>query len=147
MIEGACQRYEFAGGYTVDIADGTPRDLVVDIGILLQLLTNLLDKAIKFSDDKPVRVLFAPAGPDILHISVTDQGIGMSEADQSHVFDPFFQAERRNVRKVGGTGLGLSIVKQLVDVLHGRVELSSAVGSGTAVHVDIPVQSAQTQEV
>ena len=147
VIEGACQRYEFVGGYTVDIADGTPRDLVVDVGILLQVLTNLLDNAIKFSDDKLVRVLFAPAGPGMVRISVTDQGKGMSEADQAHVFDPFFQAERSNVRKVGGTGLGLSIVKQLVDVLHGRVELFSAVGSGTEVHVDIPVQSAQTQEV
>ena len=72
-------------------------------------------------------------------ISVKDQGIGISEEDQQHLFSSFFRG--KNAINIQGTGLGLHIVKGYVELLQGQVTLESALGQGTTITIDLPALS------
>ena len=100
-------------------------------------MINLISNAIKFSDEgKPSR---SPAEKPMTRcsISITDQGIGISEEDQQHLFSSFFRGA--NATNIQGTGLGLHIVKRYVDLLGGEVELQSELNKGTTITFSIPV--------
>jgi signal transduction histidine kinase len=109
----------------------------VDPQKIRQALRNLLSNAFKYSTaPSPVRltVQAVPAGPVVF--TVTDEGMGMAPDEVRHAFDRFFRAEATASFK--GTGLGLSLVKQIVELHGGAVRLSSAVGEGTVVSVELP---------
>ena len=74
-------------------------------------------------------------------LSVSDTGIGISQEDLFHVFEPFYRADTSRARKIkkSGTGLGLTIVNELVRVHHGKIRIQSALRKGTNVHVYLPV--------
>jgi signal transduction histidine kinase len=74
-------------------------------------------------------------------IEVSDQGIGISAADQKQLFEPFHRGE--NVRSIPGTGLGLVVVKKCVDLHRGFIEFSSEVGQGTTCLITIPLPESQ----
>jgi CheY-like chemotaxis protein len=76
----------------------------------------------------------------MLHLSVTDTGIGISDDQIAMIFDRFTQADSSITRKFGGSGLGLSIVKGLVDAMTGRIDVVSEVSVGSCFNVHIPVQ-------
>jgi PAS domain S-box-containing protein len=125
-------------------------DLLVDPGALSplhvhgdptrlrQVLINLIGNAIKFTERGHILVEIGadPAG-DIL-ISVSDTGIGMSEAVQRNLFRKFVQADSTTTRRFGGTGLGLAICKQLVELMGGRIGVESEPGAGARFWFTVP---------
>ena len=127
---------------TCHVAPTVPAVLVGDPGRLAQIIVNLTGNALKFTrqGEVVVRVAAEPQADNstlgtLLHISVADTGIGMSEEQQATVFQAFQQADSSTTRQFGGTGLGLSIVSQLVALMDGSIRVESALGTGTTFHV------------
>ena len=104
------------------------REIVGASERLRQVLTNLLNNAIKFSPSGSTVTLRSWDTEDELWIEVSDEGIGIPPEDQLHIFEDFFRA--RNVGDVGGAGLGLSIAKKIVDAHQGRIWLESPYEGG-----------------
>jgi len=127
------KRLEYLFRFPLDI----PRGLVGDPLRLGQVLINLVNNAIKFTEEGEVfvacRRLGTEAGRIELEFSVRDTGIGMSAEQTGKLFRAFSQADESTTRKYGGTGLGLSIAKRLVDLMGGTISLDSAVGAGTTI--------------
>jgi PAS domain S-box-containing protein len=105
---------------------------------VMQVLTNLLSNAAKFSPRGGVVEMSVRALDRRYRISVADQGPGIPEDFQGRIFTKFAQADSSDTRQKGGTGLGLSIVREIVDRLGGTVSFESAPGEGTVFHVDLP---------
>src|SRR5712691_10696550 len=106
---------------------------------LQEIVRNLVDNAIKFTEDGVVSVTGQPGETSgWLRIEVADTGAGMPPEDLEYIFDAFHQVGASSTRGTGGVGLGLSIVKQLVDALGGRVSVTSRVGQGSTFTIDIP---------
>lgn len=120
------------------IAPEMPTQIYGDRYWLRQVLTNLLGNGIKFTNDGFVDLKIYLADPDEWVIQVSDSGVGIAEAAQEQVFEPFWQV--LGDKKKLGSGLGLSIVKQLVVLMGGRVRLHSKVGTGTTFVVTLPLQ-------
>ncbi|MCA1247289.1 MHYT domain-containing protein [Massilia sp. MS-15] len=103
-----------------------------------QVLTNLLDNAIKFTEQGTVALEVSAEG-DQLCIAVSDTGIGIAPERLQAIFDPFTQADASMTRRFGGTGLGTTISKQLVELMGGRIWAESELGKGTTFHVRLPL--------
>jgi PAS domain S-box-containing protein len=116
-----------------------PETVNGDVHRLGQILNNLLNNAIKFTEDGQVILSVYVDDEDEQHdtllFEVADTGIGIPEEKQSVIFDPYQQASQRTSRYFGGTGLGLSIVKKLVDLSDGDIVLQSKEGQGTTFRV------------
>jgi signal transduction histidine kinase/ActR/RegA family two-component response regulator len=112
-----------------------PKTLRGDRIRLRQILLNLLSNAIKFTPAGKIelRASVKPAGDSgfELFFSVTDEGIGISEAQQRNLFQPFSQADAHINRQFGGTGLGLTICKMLVELMGGKIGVTSRLGQGS----------------
>ena len=108
-----------------------------------QVLLNLLTNAIKFTAIGSV-TLHVRQGPEQwLHVQVQDTGIGMTAEQLSRVFTPFAQADASTTRRFGGTGLGTTIARQLVELMHGRLQDSSIPNQGTCFTVCLPLPPGQ----
>ncbi|HBF99342.1 MAG TPA: histidine kinase, partial [Alphaproteobacteria bacterium] len=108
-----------------------------DRGAIDQIITNLLTNAVKYAPDNPeVTITGWREGDDIL-LSVQDHGLGISAADQQHLFTRFFRAETST--GIAGTGIGLNLVRQLVTMHGGSITVDSAVGQGSTFTVRLPV--------
>lgn len=136
------------------VAPGTPTKIKGDPDRLRQVLTNLVGNAIKFTDDGQVLVLVEAMGDTDrvengfeLAISVADTGIGIPADKQQAVFDSFTQADSSTTRRFGGTGLGLTISRRLVELMGGRIRVTSVEGEGTTFHVILPVSRVDASEV
>lgn len=105
---------------------------------LVQVVTNLLSNASKYSPESSEISLVTSIESEKSVIEVSDRGIGISAEDQSKLFTPFFRSDNNETRQVAGTGLGLVICKQIVELHGGSLTLSSARGRGTAVRVELP---------
>ncbi|MBB6693088.1 response regulator [Cohnella xylanilytica] len=118
-----------------DVPDSLPQRLIGDPLRLEQILLNLANNAIKFTNRGHVhfrvRMPEASAGRVKLEFSVADTGIGISEEQMAHLFQPFSQADGSTSRKYGGTGLGLVIADELVSLMGGRLEAESEPGQGS----------------
>ena len=123
---------------TADIPAEVPDHLVGDPMRLRQVLTNLVDNAIKFTErgDVTLRVNVESngTGENYLRFSVTDTGIGIPAAKQAIIFDAFAQADGTTTRNYGGSGLGLAIASRLVRQMGGCIEVDSTEGAGTTFH-------------
>jgi len=111
---------------------------------LRQVLLNLLSNAAKFTEEGEIvvhaSVQTGPAGlPEIL-VSVADTGPGISQEDQTKLFQPFSQVDDSPTRKTGGTGLGLSISQQLIQLHGGRIGVHSEPGNGSTFYFTLPIQ-------
>jgi signal transduction histidine kinase/CheY-like chemotaxis protein len=124
---------------------------LLDPSRLRQVLTNLVGNAIKFtpagSVTLEVHVLEEAEGRQILRFSVHDTGIGMSAETQRRLFEPFRQGESDTTRRFGGTGLGLAISRQLVELMGGTIQVTSAEGLGTRVTVTLGAAQASAEAV
>ena len=108
-----------------------------------QIINNLLGNAIKFTDHGEVR-LRARYDSDYLVFEVLDTGIGMSAEAMEHIFSPFSQADTATTRHYGGTGLGLTLCRQLVERMHGQIDVESQPGEGARFIVRLPLQATMT---
>ncbi len=108
-----------------------------DKKLFRNVLINLISNAIKFSEEGKTITITGNVVDGKVLITVKDEGIGISNDDQQHLFSSFFRGA--NATNIQGTGLGLHIVKRYVDLLGGEVELKSKLNSGTMVNFSIPV--------
>jgi signal transduction histidine kinase/ActR/RegA family two-component response regulator len=115
-----------------------------DANRVRQVLGNLINNAIKFTPAGSIVVCFEAVQDENnralvqLHYSVSDSGIGISTLTQQRLFEPFIQADNTISRKYGGTGLGLAICRRLVELMHGKIDCHSEVGTGTRFSFSIP---------
>ena len=134
-----------AGHLLLDIV-GSPRKVAGDPDRMEQVLTNLLDNALKYSPDGPeLRVRVQPKARGVL-IEVQDHGIGLPPEAAERIFEPFSRATNAEQRQITGMGLGLYICRNIVEQHHGRIWARSAgEGKGTLVSVWLPDKSAHSQ--
>ena len=170
LLTDAAARHTFSGaGAEEDVAIGPmvtdtvqslrPRaersevgvDVAVTEGLVVRgdamgvsrILENLLSNAIKYSNAGGHIVVVAQSQGDWIEIQVSDEGIGISEADQERLFERFYRAEAVRSSKRRGTGLGLHLVREIVEAHGGQVELTSQLGVGTQALVRLPRAASQ----
>ena len=114
--------------------------VLADPGRLEQMLTNLVDNAIKFNTEGGSVDVTCQMTDSVSIISVSDTGEGIPRENLDRVFERFYRLDRGRTREVGGTGLGLAIVKHLARLHGGEVSVESELGRGTAFHVELPVR-------
>ncbi|NEP16706.1 MAG: HAMP domain-containing histidine kinase [Leptolyngbya sp. SIO4C1] len=113
-------------------------EVKADRNRLKQVLINLIDNAVKYSDaSEPVKVRLSQSG-EWATIEVCDRGRGIPMADLNKIFDPFYRVDEDRSRATGGTGLGLSIVKTLVEGMSGKLKVQSKLGEGSTFTVSLP---------
>lgn len=113
---------------------------------LKMVLKNLITNAMKFTDAGVITIT-AETATDGVEFSVVDTGIGISREALPIIFDPFRQADSSSTRRHGGVGLGLYIVRQLVDLLGGRVSVESEVGHGSTFRVWMPTVHRRNEDL
>ena len=106
---------------------------------IIQVLTNLVDNAIKFTEKGKITIA-TTGGDDTVRISVRDTGPGMKKEDLPKLFREFEQLSDSNERKTGGTGLGLSISRKIVEKHNGKIWAESEFGKGTTFYFELPIQ-------
>ncbi len=118
--------------------------LDLDAAKICTVLGNLLDNAAKYSlpDSRPIEVSIAHDAAAVT-VRVSDDGPGISAADQPALFEPFFRVDRSRSRKTGGYGLGLSICKRIVEAHGGTISVESAGGRGTTFLLRFPLPAPQ----
>jgi two-component system, sensor histidine kinase and response regulator len=138
-VEEAVELFgEQAGGKGLEMTCRVPATVPIalwgDPARLRQVLFNLIGNAIKFTERGEIAIaieLVQETEEDaLLRFSVRDSGIGITQAAQAKVFEPFLQADGSTTRKYGGTGLGLAIVKELVSLMAGHIHVDSVLGQG-----------------
>lgn len=130
---------EHRGGEISSVLDAGSSALNADPLHLANIVHNLLDNAVKYSDEAPqISVRTSRNGQEIT-LEIGDQGLGMTAEHQEQVFQKYFRVPTGNVHNVKGFGLGLSYVKLMVEAHGGSVNLKSQPGSGTTVSVVLPI--------
>ncbi|WP_419940427.1 sensor histidine kinase [Candidatus Palauibacter sp.] len=118
---------------------GTREPARVDPDAIRQVLRNLLDNAVRYSDDDPVITVRIQPNERFQRIQVTDRGPGIPAVHVERVFERFYRIDPARSRARGGTGLGLAIVKHFVEAHGGAVGIESALGRGTTIWFTLPV--------
>ena len=103
------------------------------------LIVNLLDNAIKYSDGTPKISISTYVVDKMINLKIKDQGIGMDLNTQKHIFEKFFREQSGNIHNVKGHGLGLTYVKKIVELHGGEIKLISKIGEGTTFLISVPV--------
>ncbi|MGF3066593.1 two-component system histidine kinase PnpS [Facklamia sp. P12950] len=103
-----------------------------------QILTNLLDNAINYSDEGSQITISIKEKKKKIELTVADTGIGIPETEMDRIFERFYRVDKARSRNSGGTGLGLSIVRNLVKMMGGKIEVKSQVGVGTSFTIILP---------
>ncbi|RKQ68835.1 signal transduction histidine kinase [Litorimonas taeanensis] len=120
-----------------------PKHFIGDGGRLRQVLTNLIGNAIKFTSEGHIAINVDVSEPRdgtcFIRLDVADTGIGIPKEKLGHIFDKFTQADGSTTRVYGGTGLGLAITKSIVEMMGGRVSLTSELGVGSVFSVQVPL--------
>jgi PAS domain S-box-containing protein len=125
-------------GQQIQVYQEGDTPFITDKKLLKNILINLLSNAVKFSPEESTISLHARYDNNQMRLAVKDQGIGISEEDQQHLFSSFFRG--KNAINIQGTGLGLHIVKGYVELLQGHIEINSQLGEGTTITIEIPGQ-------
>jgi signal transduction histidine kinase len=116
-----------------------PMSIAIDPDKLRQVLSNLVDNAVKYSPDGGrIRVTLVPNGR-YLRFGVEDEGLGIPAAEQQRIFEKFYRVDPNQTRGVGGTGLGLYVSSELVRRMDGRLLVESREGEGSGFYVDLPL--------
>jgi len=141
MLAPAAQQKGLA--LSAEVADDVPSAVIADPLRLCQILWNLVGNAIKFTEQGFIRIRLdaepQTAAGVVLLLYVEDSGIGIPEAAQAALFQPFRQAEERTAQRFGGAGLGLSIARRLAGMMGGTITLASRPGEGSTFTVRLPV--------
>ena len=161
QLESPSARLELTEIYLPEFLDGIARDwerrfgakllrasldappdlpvILADEHRLQEVIYNLLDNAVKYSQPEGKIRLKAQRVGDRVRIAVADEGVGIPARDVPRVFERFYRADKARSRQVGGTGLGLSIVKHIAQLHGGTVEAASELGRGTTIAVVLPI--------
>lgn len=124
----------------IDVKNELPARIVAnaDEGRIEQVLTNLIDNAIKFNKDKGSVRIYRTEEPRAIRIIVEDLGIGIPERHARRIFERFYRVDKARSRSLGGTGLGLAIVKHIVELHGGTVGVESIEGHGSKFYFTLP---------
>jgi signal transduction histidine kinase/CheY-like chemotaxis protein len=140
----AASAHEKGLSVTYTIEENTPGIILGDPTRLSQILINLLNNAVKFTENGGVSVsvssIWLEEGGFEIHFAVKDTGIGIPEDKMSRLFQSFSQIDSSISRKYGGTGLGLAISKRLAEMMHGKMWVESEAGRGSTFHFTIQVE-------
>lgn len=109
----------------------------IDPTLFRNVIINLLSNAIKFSPPAKTIYINTEVSKELFIFAIRDQGMGISQKDQEHLFEIFFRGF--NAENIPGTGLGLHIVAKYVEMMHGKVNLSSKLNEGTHIQIEIPL--------
>jgi len=133
-----------------EIEPSAPGAVIGDPARLGQVLLNLVNNAIKFTEQGEIVVAMRRSlqhgGRIRLRFEVRDTGIGITPEEQARIFRPFTQANQGTTRRYGGTGLGLAICRQLVEAMGGSIGVQSTPGSGSTFWIDVPFLPAPSPE-
>ena len=131
----------------VDMSADVPSNVISDEMRLVQVLANLFNNAIKFTEQGQIKLTIDVLSIDDtvakLRFRMSDTGIGIASNNQSHLFNAFSQADESMTRKYGGSGLGLSICQQIIKLLGGKIKLTSQLGQGSELSFVLPFQIVQ----
>lgn len=131
----------------LDMSPELPEFIHADPVRLRQILNNLLGNALKFTEQGEIVLRVSAQGETELLWQVEDTGIGIEESKQAELFDSFTQADVSTTRVYGGTGLGLAICKQLCELMHGYISVTSKLSRGSCFKVCLPYQFVELQAV
>jgi signal transduction histidine kinase len=138
VIIGDLEHSQYAVGRQITLRTDPERPHVWgDLGALQQILSNLVENALKYAGEGAIEVLIEETG-DETKLVVSDDGPGIPRDKLDSIFDRFRQADQSLTRGVGGVGLGLYIVKSLVDAHNGTIAVSSEEGRGTSFAITMP---------
>jgi signal transduction histidine kinase/DNA-binding response OmpR family regulator len=130
----------------VNYPSDLPHMFNADAGRIRQVLTNLVSNAVKFTDEGHILINVEASAParasdkTMVTVTVTDTGIGIESHKIENIFEKFTQADGSTTRVYGGTGLGLSISKKIVELMNGRMNVTSIFGEGSKFCFSIPLQ-------
>ncbi|MCR5233678.1 MAG: response regulator [Lachnospiraceae bacterium] len=133
--------------FTVEVEDDLPNGLYGDEIRIRQVITNILNNAVKYTDEGSVTLSIKDGGSGSerevgrdmdLQITVSDTGIGIREEDVSHLFEKFERIDLKHNSTIEGTGLGLAITHRLIEMMNGTVGVSSAYGKGSVFTIHLP---------
>jgi two-component system phosphate regulon sensor histidine kinase PhoR len=124
-------------GLSLTLTPGPAAIVSADRTMMEQVMANLLDNAVKYTERGGVTVTLGRAGGRVF-CEVADTGPGIPEADQTRVFERFYRVDKARSREQGGTGLGLSIVKHILTLHGGEVSVRNQPGGGCVFHFEIP---------
>ncbi|MBF0454123.1 MAG: PAS domain S-box protein [Magnetococcales bacterium] len=111
-----------------------------------QIMLNLLSNSVKFTEQGTITLIIEQVEKGRLRFRIIDTGVGIPQARQQTIFQPFVQADRSTARRFGGSGLGLSICQKLVEQMLGSIWVESEPGVGSTFFVDIPFQEAPAKK-
>jgi len=112
----------------------------IDEEAISEAIINLIDNAVKYSDDKKEIIIKTGTDYNFAYIEVSDKGIGISSEDQKKIFDKFFRVSTGLVHNSKGTGLGLTLVKHIMDAHNGKIRLKSKLGEGSTFILLFPIK-------
>jgi len=119
-----------------------PEFILGDTARLQQVLVNLINNAVKFTEKGSLHISLSRSGEKTWSLGVQDTGIGIPEAELATIFEAFRQVDNVATRKYGGFGLGLAIVKQLAELMDGKIAVTSKLGAGTSFIISLPLVAA-----
>ncbi len=140
-IKALAERAKNAGlEFKINIDYDTPT-VFGDPNRLIQVFVNLIDNALKFTEEGGIYVNIFRKGKNV-RVEITDTGIGIKEEDRIKLFRKFYQVSRKDLtmQPRAGTGLGLSIVKEVVGLHHGKIGVKSVMGKGSTFYFTIPIE-------
>lgn len=115
---------------------------LVDSDRMQEVMTNLFDNAVKYSDEGKITVALT-GNADVVQFFIKDTGQGIPKEDIPHLFQKFYRVDNSATRTIGGTGLGLFICKRIVDMYKGRIWVESEQGKGSTFYINLPRLSSQ----
>ncbi len=148
MIREAIDQCQIAAdnrNITVTYSETTPAVVLGDRDQLIMAIHNLVENAINYSPENTKVSISTTIENGVINIAVTDQGIGISEAEQDRIFERFYRVDPARSRQTGGTGLGLSIVKHVASKHGGEVKIWSVENVGSTFSLRLPVYSLPTE--
>lgn len=140
LINNIIGRFDLRDGVAIEYQSNLKDKLIsTDAYIIDTAISNLVDNAIKYSNQPANIKVVTTTLSDEWQIQVVDNGIGISDTDIPYIFDKFFRVNSGNLHDVKGYGLGLSYVKQLINTLNGRILTKSKLGVGTQFIINLPI--------
>lgn len=133
-----CQARADAKSIQIEQKCKAPINIMADESLMTQAVVNLLDNAIKYSNENTIITLSVVLEEDQVRLSVCDQGPGIAEEHIPRLFERFYRVDKSRSRRIGGTGLGLAIVKHIANTHGGQVEVANRGGAGSCFTISLP---------